>query len=103
MDQIKVLATSRGGAKVQFKGYVYRKHSDNSRTLNNTIYWKCDLNDGCNGKLRTNMEFENPVHTGRHNHEPTDENYSGATQARLEMKEIIQRNPHTATGQVNLF
>ncbi len=68
MAEIENIPTTRGGVKLRFSGFIYRK----KRCSANAIEWKCEV-DCCKGKLRTNLNHEEPFERDNHCHDAPDE------------------------------
>jgi hypothetical protein len=65
MDKVIKFTTSKGREAIELDGFTYRR----DRTSKSSLYWRC-LIDGCHGRLRTNLEYENPQLTQDHHHLP---------------------------------
>lgn len=65
---MEIFKSSRGGDKLSFEGFVYRKNTSNITTQN----WRCE-NKGCKGSVSTSLRYhtERQVVTRQiHNHPP---------------------------------
>ena len=81
---MEFLVSSKGGVLCCLNGHIYSR----IRTGKEKIFWRCrnKYGNGCNASLTTNLEKENPVINGIHNHQP-DQPMIDLIRTRNRMKE----------------
>lgn len=99
---MEIFKSSRGGDKLSFEGFVYRKNTSNITTQN----WRCE-NKGCKGSVSTSLRYhtERQVVTRQiHNHPPVPARVEvvSALDKAMEQAETSDLRPRRIISDMNL-
>ena len=99
---MEIFKSSRGGDKLSFEGFVYRKNTSNITTQN----WRCE-NKGCKGSVSTSLRYhtERQVVTRQiHNHPPVPARVEvvSALDKAMEQAETSNLRPRRIISDMNL-